>query len=251
MAKDWVLTTIRYNRPNDPYTDRVLPLTEPLFRDYAKRHGMDFRIVDVGVGAAKLFPYIPTRGTECVYASMPWRREFLNHYDGVVYLDADAVIVDPEDDICLEVSPDKPVGMVDGLTGACQVLYSCLETREMLDLCWEERDFWGRQHWAEEGFFKQYLGYDEVYRQDVHADGGRAAHTGGGRGPHLLSVLDDSWCAHPLDTKYGSLRPARVMNPGGVHPFSRRLEMIEDYIGRAHACKAGRGGVLGPDGASV
>lgn len=221
--RNWVLTTsIRYSP--DFYTDHILPITGPLFAAYADTWEMTYDPHMVSDAALSEFVgHIPTTGTEPVYASIPHRRRLLDSFDGVVYFDEDAVILRGDRDICLEVSDEKPIGMMDGLCGALQVLKSTPETKEFLDLVWDLRHAFKRIQWAEEGAMKHLLGWDHVYENNRK----RSAFLGETEWTSRLNLLPFS-LLHPLDEEAAD-GPWFAMNPGGIWPRERRLEIIKQY----------------------
>jgi hypothetical protein len=219
----WALTTVISARPGDQYTERIAPITEPLFRAYAKRWGMDYCpcFVSPGETAWLVGTIAGNLGTAVVYASIPWRRHLLDRYEGIVYIDLDAVIVNPEQDVRIHVTPERPVAMPKGLTGAVQVLLSCDATKKMLDCCWEERFVWYHQQWAEEGFFKEWFGWDWDYS---HGDPAKFL----GETDHTDELNEVPWlCGHPFDPEIPD-HPWAI-NPGGIHPFQRRLDIVKEY----------------------
>lgn len=222
----WCLTTVVRDSP-DRYTDEILPLTEPLFIDYAERWGMDYRPTWISRSDEEGFERIRTRGTQAVYASIPKRLGLLRRYEGIVYIDEDAVIVDPEEDLRAFVNPYQPVAMPEGLTAAVQVLLSTSFTRRLLEDCWAEREHWVNFHWAEEGYFKARFGWDHWYEHGDPAKFVKATPD-----TRKLVQIPKLVVAHPGDPEGLT---AAIINPGGIHPLERRLQLVKEAIGRRDA----------------
>jgi hypothetical protein len=225
MAKGWALHTVL--RPaGDPYTDRIWPITRPTHELYADVWGMKYDPFTVwpedeawmnGTVAANL-------GTQCVYASWPWRQRLLDDYDGFVYIDEDAPFLNHHRDLCMEVTEEHPIGMARGLTGALMVVKSTPETRQFLQLVWDMRHELKGEQWAEEGAVKKLLGWDHVW------DPGKreADFKGGTEWTPRLRLLE--WAlVHPLDS-LAPRGPWLAMNPGGVHPIEHRIKLIEEAV---------------------
>lgn len=225
--KGWVLTTC-VKRPPDPYTECILPLTGPLFRDYAADWGLAFdpHIVTED-DVAEFKGVIRTRGTEAVYGSWLHRRVLLDEYEGVVYMDEDCVILNPGRDLCLEVTDEKPFGFIDGLCTAVMVMKSCDKTRELMDLTWDMRHEFKHYQWCEEGAIKKLMGWDWIYENNTAG----AAYLGPTEWTPYLNLMQ--WVmTHPLDPD-APLGPWMISTPGGVHPFSRRLQLVTELAERA------------------
>lgn len=227
-AGKWVLTTCVKTSP-DYYTDNILPVTGPLFSAYATRWGMDYDphvVTDEDI--AEFVGHIPTRGTEPVYASFPHRRRLLDAYDGVLYMDEDAVILNGERDICREVTDRQPIGMVYNLTGALQVLRSTPKSKEFLDMVWDMRHAFRDSQWAEEGAMKYLMGWEHVYR---------------GKGHESEQLHETEWtpelvileygCKHPEYPNHRVRGPWFAMNPGGVWPLEKRLSYVKEYAAKS------------------
>lgn len=226
-AMTWVLTTCVKTGP-DFYTENILPITGPLFAAYANRWEIAYDphpVTDEDI--AEFVGHIPTRGTEPVYASIPHRRALLDQYEGVLYLDEDAVLLHGDRNICLDVTDEKPIGMIDGLTGAIQVLKSTPKAKEFLDTVWDLRHAFKRLQWAEEGAMKMLMGWDHVYEHNTKG----AVFLGDTEWTPYLTLLQ--WALfHPLDPNIPP-GPWLAMNPGGCWPLGRRLEIVREYAGRS------------------
>jgi hypothetical protein len=234
-VRNWALTNVIYDRPGDPYTRHVLPITQPLFEAYAARHEMDYVPIHVSWDEAHSHGFqIPTVGTECLYASWPHRIALMERYDGVVYMDADAVILRYDEDICATVSDERPIGLIDCCNTAIMPIKTTPESLGFMSLVWSMREEYGKKHWAEEGACKLLLGRPYLYPGD-----GQPAETwrAYSHWAERLSVLDDGWNFHPSAQDHVSTR--RIMQPGGIWPFERRLAIIKEYAeqGRQNAIR--------------
>jgi hypothetical protein len=216
----WCLTTVGI--PGDLYWTDIRPITEELFIEYARRHEMAYEIKlchpeDLDWMAGTIAGAL---GTAAVYTSIPRRRQLLDEYEGIIYCDLDAVILDLDRDVRELVTDNVPVAMPDTLSGNVQVLKSCDFTKWMLDECWAERGAWYNKQWAEEGFFKELFGWDWDY---AHGDPAR-----------FLSPTEYTHnlvaCQH-LSNHYTDPRVHQswAMNPGGTHPFTARLAKVREY----------------------
>lgn len=235
MPADWVITTC-VKEPPDPYTDHILPITGPLFAEYAERWGMDYDPhVVTKADVAEFVGHIPTRGTEPVYASIPHRRALLDSYEGVLYLDEDVVITNPHRTFHRQVTDLQPIGMVDGLTGAIQVLRSGILAKHFLDRVWDMRHEFKRQHWAEEAAMKSLMGWDHDF-----AHGDPAKFLGDTDWTKHLVLLSRAM-RHPLNPEMTGDQWF-AMNPGGIWPFGRRLEIVREWAAKAGRTDAIRGG---------
>jgi len=228
--KGWVLTTSVRERP-DPYTEHIWPITRPLMAAYAARHGMDFAPCLVTRADEAEFQGMRTPGTQAVYASWPGRQQLLEVYEGVVYLDEDVVITNPEHDICEQVSAERPIGMQEGGTGCIVVLKNEAPAREFLDIVWSARHQWIRKQWAEEGCMKALMGWESDYAKCPVGPCPRVTE----EAPFFpfLSVLQ--WgIFHPREPQFYPEGPWLGMNPGGIHPFEDRLAIVREVAEKGH-----------------
>ena len=218
--KGWCLTTCIYVGCNDPYTEHIAPYTQPLFRAYCEKWNMTYEPFYATLNETTEFRgFVPTTGTEIVYASIPHRQQLLERYDGVVYLDLDAIIVDGDKDLCAMVTDEKPIGMIDGLSAAVQVLKSCDITKTFLETVWAMRHEFKRYQWAEEGAFKKLLGWDWVYEHDRSG----AHFLGDTEWTKYLTLLTEALCHANDVTNFDVV----ACNPGGVWPLGKRIGIVQ------------------------
>jgi hypothetical protein len=81
--------------------EELLAISQPTFAAYAERHG--YELVTTTQGDPRRPP---------AWAKVPMLREALKTYDLVLWIDADAVIVDGSHDIADELEPDRFLGLV-------------------------------------------------------------------------------------------------------------------------------------------
>jgi glycosyl transferase family (putative galactosyltransferase) len=81
--------------------EQLLAISRPTFAAYAGRHGYEL------VTSTQDDPRRPP-----AWAKVPMLREALRSYDLVLWIDADAVIVDGSHDIADELAPDRFLGLV-------------------------------------------------------------------------------------------------------------------------------------------
>ena len=222
--RGWALTTT-VCEPPDRYYDNIWPLTNPLFEAYAKRWEMDYRPKIITRSEYGIFSNVGTapHGTASVYASIPFRRQLLNEYDGVVFMDVDNVIVDGSQDICEAVTPERPISTEPNCNCAVMVLLSTPKTKEILDHIWNQREKFRHYQWLEQGAYMQLMGFDPNYPGDNQPP----VYLGDTEWTPLRADLPAGWNAspfHPLPD------PLRSLHPGGMQPFERRLEVVKDYV---------------------
>jgi hypothetical protein len=81
--------------------EELLAISQPTFAAYAERHG--YELVTTTQGDPRRPP---------AWAKVPMLRQALKTYDLVLWIDADAVIVDGSHDIADELEPDRFLGLV-------------------------------------------------------------------------------------------------------------------------------------------
>jgi hypothetical protein len=124
-----------------------LELSLPTFRDYARRHGYD---VIVGDGASQ--------GRPTAWGKVPLLREALNSYDFAFWIDADALILDPDQDVealipraafqaYAQVTAPPDVGLTP-CTGVWALRGEDRTTR-FLDLVWAQEDLIAHPWWEQ------------------------------------------------------------------------------------------------------
>lgn len=135
--------------------EALLAVSEPTFRAYADRHGYDL------VTTTEADPARPP-----AWAKVPLIRDTLDTYDLVVWIDADAVIVDDREDIAGALVPDAQLALVrhrreDVLipnTGV-MVWRAGEFARGLLDRMWSSTRFLDHPWW-ENAALLDALGYD-------------------------------------------------------------------------------------------
>lgn len=227
--KNWVLHTALCD---GRFADEVFPLTDPLFAAYANRWEMDYvvhRVSETELSEFRGHSPAP-RGTETLYANIPFWRTLLDHYEGVVFMDADAVIVDASEDICRTVSESAPFGCVEctaeaerpdvvGLNTGVVVTASTIDTCRLLDEVWNQRETFKRAQWLEQAAFMSLLGYNHSYPNCSFV-----AET---EFTPLLTKLDWRWNAMPSR----EVADPFIRHPAGVQPFEKRMELLHAYAG--------------------
>ena len=249
----WALTTCISALPGDRY-GTILDVTRPLFEAYAAKWEMEFRPITVTQEMAA--PYeggIPhAHGTHVLTASYPAHRALMDEYDGVVYLDNDAVIVDSSQDICWEVNRETPIGLVPALAIGCWPMMSTLESRAFMDAFLDLRhevadpDIPGRppcprwaMQWGEEGVLKELMGYTCRYRWPDRINAVPERKT---RWTHLLKLLDWRWnrperldILGPYLDDVVLAYPPRIVHPVSL-PFDDRLRIVKSWAERSDLC---------------
>lgn len=133
----------------------LLALSRPTFAAYAERHG--YELITTDVAPADRPP---------AWAKVPLVRELLGSFDVVVWLDADALVVDPDADIAAELQPGNHFGLVQHrLNGALRpntgvmVLRAGPRASALLEHVWRARRYI-RHPWWENAAVVDALGYD-------------------------------------------------------------------------------------------
>jgi galactosyl transferase GMA12/MNN10 family len=135
--------------------EALLAVSEPTFRAYGERHGYEV------ITSTEADPARPP-----AWAKVPMIRAALDAHDLVLWIDADAVIVDAGEDIAAALEPDAQLALVqhprdDGLvpnTGVT-VWRSGDFARELLDRMWASKRFIDHPWW-ENAALLDALGYD-------------------------------------------------------------------------------------------
>jgi galactosyl transferase GMA12/MNN10 family len=135
----------------------VLALVLPTFEAYARRHG--FQIV-VGDGASD--------GRPPAWGKVPLMRRLLDDVDEVLWIDADAVILDGSVDLTSEVAPDAYQALVRHVTNDGEVPNTGVwflrgqRGRELLDAVWRREEY-SNHKWWENAAAMDLLGYSLDY----------------------------------------------------------------------------------------
>jgi hypothetical protein len=135
--------------------EALLAVSEPTFRAYAGRHGYEV------ITSTAAPPERPP-----AWAKVPLIRDTLENYDLVLWIDADAVIVDGTEDIVAALGPDAQLALVrhrrEGVlipnTGV-MVWRSGDFSRGLLDRVWASTRFIDHPWW-ENAALLDALGYD-------------------------------------------------------------------------------------------
>jgi galactosyl transferase GMA12/MNN10 family len=133
--------------------EALLEISRPTFEAYAERHGYEL-ITSSEVVA----------GRPPAWAKVPMVREALASYDVVVWIDADAVIVDGRDDIADALEPDRFLGLVrhgerQAPNTGVMVWRADVRARDLLDRTWTATRFVDHPWW-ENAALLDALGYD-------------------------------------------------------------------------------------------
>jgi hypothetical protein len=131
--------------------EALLAVSEPTFRDYAARHGYEV------ITSTAADPARPP-----AWAKVPLLRATLDDFDVVLWIDADAVIVDPREDIAAELAPQAQLGLVrhgDVPNTGVMVWRSGEFARSLLEATWANTRFL-HHPWWENAALLDALGYD-------------------------------------------------------------------------------------------
>jgi hypothetical protein len=133
--------------------EALLEISRPTFAAYAERHGYEL------ITSTDSDPRRPP-----AWAKVPMLREALGSYELVLWIDADAVIVDGSADIADELEADRFLGLVrHGELGVpntgVMVWRSGEPARELLDRAWNATRFI-HHPWWENAALLDALGYD-------------------------------------------------------------------------------------------
>jgi hypothetical protein len=165
----------------------LLELSRPTFAAFAERHGYEL------ITSTERDP-----GRPPAWAKVPMLREALDAYDLVLWIDADAVIVDPERDIAGELERD--LGLVRHRRGdalvpntGVMVMRSGAFARDLLDELWAAKRFI-HHPWWENAALLDALGYDlpEAYEPGMRGRARRIATRLRRRPPRTLAQVRPS-----------------------------------------------------------
>ncbi len=178
--------------------EALLEISRPTFAAYAQRHG--YELITSREGDPRRPP---------AWAKVPMLREALASFELVLWIDADAVIVDGRDDIAAELEPDRFLGLVRHgeqqvpNTGVMVWRAGELAT-ELLDRTWSATRF-VHHPWWENAALLDALGYD------------------------LPSALDRGWRRRLRRRRFGLARPSPFLAGTQFLP----LEWNSVYLDRA------------------
>ena len=222
LVRGFVLTSSVV--PETPYFDAIWPITEPLFASYARRWEMDW--IPQFPTPEELAPFASSPapvGTGAVYAGIPQRRQWLDEYKGVVFLDSDAVIMSDKYDLCREVTENCPIAAAGNFNGAVVVMRSHPWSRRFLDAVWDQREKYRHYQWLEQAAMMELVGFDGNYPGDNLPSAYLGDTEWTPRWSHL-SGRDNAHYAHPQE-----VRPL-IWHPGGLQPFSERLRCVKAAV---------------------
>jgi glycosyl transferase family (putative galactosyltransferase) len=145
-----------------PHAD-LFELSGPSFAIFAERHGYDLAVRRV----------LTAPDREPSWNKLPFFLELFEEYDLVVWVDADAAIVDPSSDIAEELGPEDLMGVVaheydDQVIPNCGVwvLRNDDGVREFVERLWNRTEFLDHRWWENAAFLDE-LGYQVDPRVDL------------------------------------------------------------------------------------
>ncbi len=182
--------------PGSPF-DPIVEVTWPRMEAYAKRWEMDFLPYEPTVAEVDYFSdNVAPWGTGANYASIPWQMSLMDtRYKGIVFMDADVLVVDGTYDICREVTDNVPIGaVVQELTEDPASVFPNwgvvvgrgLVFRSFLQSQWDMRQSYRLHPWLEQAAAMDLIGYDP----DDHPG---CRWVGGGRFSHAFGKLSPRW----------------------------------------------------------
>lgn len=137
-----------------PYTE-LFEITRPSFESFAVHHGRDLVVGHDDVAGER-----PPG-----WGKLALVRELLDHYAEVVWIDADAVIVDGRDDPCQFLDRVRPIGVsfhrYDGMeipNLGVMALRSCTWTKRLVERMWQTP--LGEHPWMDNASFLTLMGYE-------------------------------------------------------------------------------------------
>lgn len=206
------------------YHSDITGLTWPLMERYAQKHQMAFRRIVLNEDTLEWCRQSPAPfGTQVDYASIPYRRKQLDQFEGSVFLDADVVIVDPSEDICLTVDDNQPIGSVNGC--GVVVTKSGELSKAFLDSIWAMRYKYASYQWLEQAAMLELIGYSGDYPGDNQPP----RYIGPTAWSSYVREIDPKWNCGPNSDK-GYVGDALFMHPFGVQPYDRRLDFVRRFV---------------------
>lgn len=219
MGNRKVLATIG----SGPMAD-VLAVSGPTMRDYADRHGYAFVAGD-GDSA----------GRPPAWGKVLLIRRLLDEYETVLWIDADAIVLDSGQDIADELGRDDFQALVshdlpgdwagyygnpgEEMPNSGVWLLRGTRARDFIDAVWDSSEFIDHEWW-ENGAVMHLLGFDmhpcKRARETEWSDG--------------TVWLEPTWNSH---TMYTGLKPARIRHYAGVDNRMRARRMRAD-LGLGH-----------------
>lgn len=197
---------------------RLLALAQRSFRPYAKRHGYDLVLRDES----------PSDGRPPAWGKVVLLRQLAQHYETLVWLDADLVIVDGRRDIALELEDGHDIAMAEHSYGGSQMLNSGVmvlrggePATSFLDAIWSLDEF-THHRWWENAAICSLLGYE--------LDPPRPSRTTAWREATTL-----------LDPRWNSIRDAPAARPYIRHYPGYSIKTRALFMARDLAISAARG----------
>lgn len=192
---------------------RILDQAIPTFAEFAERHSYDLIQWRTNHHA---------QGRPPSWGKVPLLRGLLNRYDIVLWVDADAIILDSSSDPAELLGPDDYQALVclhqfgqEFPTCGVWLLRSTPKAKAFLDAIWVKDEFTHDRYW-EQAAALDLLGYSI-------------------RPAHLINptewtdgtlLLDEAWNCMPLITR--SLEPCRIRHYAGERNAVRRRQMRTD-----------------------
>lgn len=165
----------------------LLNIMAPTVTYYANRHRMDCHLFAL---KTRLAPDRPPAWDKLVII-----RSALDAYDTVLWIDADAIIVNPKRDIRKDLSPRHPIHLVAHRIGrrvipntGIWVLQNDPQVLQLLDDMWKQEQYFHHRWWEQAAFMKL-VGYDPE----------KAAYVGETRYSPLVSYLGNEWNSRDKD----------------------------------------------------
>lgn len=222
--KGFALTTAVV--PGTPYFESIWPLTSPIMQEYCDTWEIDWKPDLVSYERLAEFRSPAPPGTEAVYANIPYRRQLLDEYKGVLFLDSDCVIVDHTYDLCRQVSENVPIAATElpgfVLNAGVMAFRSCAVTKDFLDKVWSLREYYWRFQWLEMAAIMALMGYDPEYP----GDGEPSRFLGDTEWTPYLNKISTRWNSTTFHPHPNPL----IFHPAGTQPFSARLRLIQESV---------------------
>lgn len=217
--KSKVLATIGFG-PMEPVLDQAFPT----FADFADRHGYD---------VVRRSTNDDAHGRPPSWGKVRLIRRLLETYDLVLWVDADAIILDGSSDPADALGPDDYQALVElhqlgqaFPTCGVWLLRSTDKAKAFLDAIWEKDEYTNDRYW-EQAAALDLLGYSihpaHRIRESAWMEGTR--------------LLGEEWNRMPLITR--ALEPCRIRHYAGEDNAVRRRRMIADRHGLAAGSTTG------------
>jgi galactosyl transferase GMA12/MNN10 family len=212
----------------------LLEISRPTFADYARRHGYEL------ITSTESDPARPP-----AWAKVPMLREAVDDYERVLWIDADAVIVDGESDIAAELEPERDLALVRHRRGdesipntGVMLMRGGDFARELLDALWASKRF-VHHPWWENAALLDLFGYDLPGELDPSLRGYILRLTARLRGRplrRLTLVRPSPFLAQTqfLPPEWNSVFPDLAEHPRIVHfpgvPVEERMRAMSDAL---------------------